>query len=49
MHIGLGLTMQNLDGQTTDTEVLPELHRHDVGGDIGVSHGARLQEAPSGV
>jgi len=31
------------------SEVLPELHRHDVGGDIGVSYGARLQEAPSGV
>jgi alkanesulfonate monooxygenase SsuD/methylene tetrahydromethanopterin reductase-like flavin-dependent oxidoreductase (luciferase family) len=30
-------------------DVLPELHRHDVGGDIGVSYGARLQEAPSGV
>jgi alkanesulfonate monooxygenase SsuD/methylene tetrahydromethanopterin reductase-like flavin-dependent oxidoreductase (luciferase family) len=29
--------------------VLPELHRHDAGGDIGVTYGARRQEAPTGV
>jgi alkanesulfonate monooxygenase SsuD/methylene tetrahydromethanopterin reductase-like flavin-dependent oxidoreductase (luciferase family) len=29
-------------------EVLPELHRHDVGGDVGVQYGATLQEAPTG-
>jgi hypothetical protein len=27
------------------TDVLPELARHDVGGDIGVTYGATLQEA----
>lgn len=26
-------------------EVLPELHRHDVGGDIGVPYDAPIQEA----
>jgi alkanesulfonate monooxygenase SsuD/methylene tetrahydromethanopterin reductase-like flavin-dependent oxidoreductase (luciferase family) len=31
------------------SEVLPELHRHDVGGDIGVRYGACLQGAPSRV
>ncbi len=30
------------------TEVLPELVRHDVGGDIGVTYGATLQGAPAG-
>jgi len=30
------------------TEVLPELARHDVGGDIGVTYGATLQGAPAG-
>jgi len=29
------------------TEVLPELQRHDVGGDIGVTYGAALQGAPT--
>jgi hypothetical protein len=30
------------------TEVLPELARHDVGGDIGVTYDATLQGAPAG-
>jgi alkanesulfonate monooxygenase SsuD/methylene tetrahydromethanopterin reductase-like flavin-dependent oxidoreductase (luciferase family) len=30
------------------TEVLPELQRHDVGGDIGVTYSATLQDAPAG-
>jgi hypothetical protein len=29
------------------TEVLPELARHDVGGDIGVPYGAKLQQLPA--
>jgi alkanesulfonate monooxygenase SsuD/methylene tetrahydromethanopterin reductase-like flavin-dependent oxidoreductase (luciferase family) len=30
------------------SEVLPELKRHDVGGDIGVAYGAELSSAPAG-
>ena len=30
------------------TEVLPELKRHDVGGDIGVAYGTELTRAPAG-
>jgi alkanesulfonate monooxygenase SsuD/methylene tetrahydromethanopterin reductase-like flavin-dependent oxidoreductase (luciferase family) len=30
------------------TEVLPELQRHDVGGDIGVTYGTMLEGAPAG-